>query len=74
MSPQILGKEPYNSKCDIWSVGVIFYELLCGRHPWNGKGLGDLLKNIKSTKEVNFPEDVEVSEQTKSFIIQCLQF
>jgi serine/threonine protein kinase len=74
MSPQILSKEPYNSKCDIWSVGVIFYELLFGRHPWQGKGLSDLLKNIKHHKEVEFPADVEVSEISKSFLIQCLQF
>lgn len=58
MSPQILAKEPYNSKCDIWSVGVIFYELLVGRHPWNGNGLNHLLKNIKSKREVEFPEEV----------------
>lgn len=25
MSPQILAKDPYTSKCDIWSIGVILY-------------------------------------------------
>lgn len=50
MSPQILAKEPYNSKCDIWSVGVLFYELLYGRHPWKGKGLKELLQNIKNNR------------------------
>jgi serine/threonine protein kinase len=25
MSPQILSKQPYSSKCDVLSVGVIFY-------------------------------------------------
>lgn len=55
MSPQILEKQPYNSKCDVWSVGVIFYELLFGYHPWKGKNLKDLLNNIKNHREVVFP-------------------
>jgi serine/threonine protein kinase len=25
MSPQILSKQSYSSKCDIWSIGIIFY-------------------------------------------------
>ena len=37
MSPQILTKENYSSKCDVWSVGVVFYECLFGRLPWTGE-------------------------------------
>ena len=34
MAPQILKKTPYTTKCDIWSTGIIFYELLVGKLPW----------------------------------------
>lgn len=34
MSPETLIKSQYNSKTDIWSLGVVFYELLYGKHPW----------------------------------------
>lgn len=27
MAPQVLKHEKYTSKCDIWAVGVIFYEV-----------------------------------------------
>jgi serine/threonine protein kinase len=27
MAPQILKRERYSSKCDVWSVGVVFYEV-----------------------------------------------
>ena len=37
MAPQILQKIDYTRKCDIWSLGVIFYELLFGCLPWTGK-------------------------------------
>ena len=34
MAPQILDKKDYSAKCDIWSLGIIFYELLHGNVPW----------------------------------------
>jgi serine/threonine protein kinase len=34
MAPQILKNERYTSKCDIWSLGIIFYQLLFGTLPW----------------------------------------
>ncbi len=36
MSPQIVVKTPYTSKCDIWSLGVIYYEMLFGTLPGRG--------------------------------------
>lgn len=34
MSPQIIWKKYYTSKADIWSIGIIFYEMLFGYTPW----------------------------------------
>jgi len=31
----ILG-EKFSSKCDIWSVGIMLYEMLYGHTPWDG--------------------------------------
>ena len=39
MSLQVLTGKPYSSKCDIWSLGCIFYQLLHGRTPWNAETL-----------------------------------
>jgi serine/threonine-protein kinase ULK/ATG1 len=33
-SPQILKREQYSSKCDVWSVGVLLYEMLYGKVPF----------------------------------------
>lgn len=34
----------------MWSVGVVLYEMLYGKTPWNGSNLEDLTKNILTTE------------------------
>lgn len=40
MAPQVLNRNKhthYSYKCDIWSFGVLSYEILVGTVPWKGK-------------------------------------
>lgn len=34
MAPEVLRNEPSNEKCDVYSFGVILYELITGSEPW----------------------------------------
>lgn len=34
MAPEIIGKNKYDRKSDLWSVGLILYEMLFGKHPF----------------------------------------
>ena len=39
MSPQLLEKKFYTSKCDIWSLGILLYELLYNSSPFPANSL-----------------------------------
>jgi len=34
LSPQLLMGESYGCDCDIWSIGILLHEMLCGRSPF----------------------------------------
>ena len=39
LSPELVESQSYNTKTDIWSLGVVLYELCSLRHPFNGPSL-----------------------------------
>jgi serine/threonine-protein kinase ULK/ATG1 len=57
MAPQVLQRIEYTRKCDIWSLGIIFYELPFGQLPWLGKNESALLESIMITP-LSFPSYV----------------
>lgn len=46
MSPQVLAQKTYTDKADVWSLGVLYYELLFGKLPYYGVTEDALYKNI----------------------------
>ena len=36
MAPEVLCKSAYDSRADIWSIGVVFYQMLTKRSPYEG--------------------------------------
>lgn len=52
------GDKPYTEKIDIWSLGVTFFIMLCGRQPFTGSNDFDVLKKIKKSVYQFEPTDV----------------
>jgi calcium-dependent protein kinase len=71
VAPEVIDKN-YDEKCDIWSLGVILYVMLCGSPPFYGKTTEDTYNSIK-TKKVAFKSKnwETVSEEAKS-LIRCM--
>jgi serine/threonine protein kinase len=47
MAPEIVSDVPYDYTIDIWSVGVLLYEMLHGYAPFKGKEYKEIAANIK---------------------------
>lgn len=71
MSPQALTQQDHTFKSDIWSIGILYYEMLYGRFPWYAQNEKHLYSQIL-TNPVPFPYDVKVSPLSIDFITQCL--
>src|SRR5260370_1745223 len=46
MSPHLSRNEPADARSDIWAAGVMFYELLAYRRPFEGDNAAALMSNI----------------------------
>jgi len=78
VAPEVLGPERYDKSCDIWSLGVIMYILLCGFPPfYSNHGLPispGMKRRIRSGQyEFPNPEWQNVSNDAKDLIKGCLK-
>ncbi|NXH07801.1 MAPK2 kinase, partial [Loxia leucoptera] len=78
VAPEVLGPEKYDKSCDMWSLGVIMYILLCGYPPfYSNHGLAispGMKKRIRMGQyEFPNPEWSEVSEEVKQLIRNLLK-
>jgi NIMA (never in mitosis gene a)-related kinase len=48
LSPELVDNEPYTEKTDVWSLGVLLYQLASLRLPFEGNSLGQIIGLIKS--------------------------
>ncbi|KAK7127842.1 hypothetical protein R3I93_020428 [Phoxinus phoxinus] len=78
VAPEVLGPEKYDKSCDMWSLGVIMYILLCGYPPfYSNHGLAispGMKKRIRMGQyEFPNPEWSDVSEEAKQLIRTLLK-
>ena len=65
MAPEIITRNGYDYKSDLWSVGIILYEMLHGYTPFNVQNFIELIKEIKK-KDIQIK--VDVSEDCRELI------
>ena len=72
MAPQILKGKPYDKKCDIWSLGVILFQLIYGKLPFPiDQGFTVFLEKV-TTEKVKIPVSPAIPESLEELIYGCL--
>lgn len=71
MAPEIILQQPYDHKVDIWSVGVLAYELVHGHTPFVA---GDVPSICEKILEGNLNIDSSLSDSYKRLICACLEY
>jgi eukaryotic-like serine/threonine-protein kinase len=73
MSPeQMASSKNVDARTDIWSLGVVLYELVSGRRPFRGDNFGRLVVQV-TTRPIIPLDDIELPDGLAAVITRCLE-
>jgi serine/threonine protein kinase len=74
VAPEVLRSESYGFKCDLWSIGCIFYALLSGSLPYDSDDNNKIIKQTLNNPLVfDLPVWKFVSSDAKNLISGLLE-
>jgi serine/threonine protein kinase len=62
MAPEIMQNKNYSKKADLWSIGVIIYQLLFKTLPFKARSEKELLNCILNSKGIKIPDGYRISD------------
>ena len=73
VAPEVLNKKGYGKDIDWWSVGVIFFEMLCGYAPFCSEETKEVCyKVLNWEKYLKIPDEVTLSKEAEDFITKMI--
>jgi serine/threonine protein kinase len=74
MSPEQVKGEPVDARSDIYALGIILYEMLVGRHPFEANSTIDyLMKHVSEAVVVPTTEGLEITPRIEAILLKCLE-
>jgi len=71
LPPEMVENKAHDEKVDLWSLGVLCYEFLCGNPPFEANSGAETYKRIRSV-DLKFPS--HVSPKARDLISRLLQY
>jgi CRP-like cAMP-binding protein len=74
MSPEQVQGHELDARSDLYSLGAVMYEMLCGQRPFRAGALGKLLRQVvQSTPEPLREVRAEIPEDLEAVVVRALQ-
>lgn len=72
IAPEVLLKKGYSFECDIWSIGVIMFEMIYGYPPFYADDpIKTCQKIVRYKTFLEFPDDIKISPEAVDFL-KCM--
>lgn len=71
MAPEVIKGEVYTNKADIWSLGVVLYQMLFGKCPFESKSIAKLIKMLED-EDVVVPDYPKISPTLEKLLRKML--
>lgn len=74
VAPEVIRAETYTPAVDIWSLGVLAYNMLSGKLPFDGNNIKEVLRRVRAGR-YTFPDAEwgDISPEAKDFIRGLLE-
>ena len=73
VAPEILLEKEYGKEVDLWSLGIILFEMLFGYAPFNSSKSYEVCYKVKNYIEYfSFPSNIKISNNAKDLINKLL--
>ncbi|MBC7997262.1 MAG: serine/threonine protein kinase [Leptolyngbya sp.] len=75
-SPEQIKGDDTDHRTDIYSLGCVMYELLCGKDPFHGEGLYDLLRKQVNAQPAPLSvtnSEITIPAEMEKIVFKCLE-
>lgn len=74
MSPEQVQGHPLDARSDLYSLGAVMYEMLCGQRPFRAGALGKLLRQVvQAAPEALREVRPEIPEELEAIVMRTLE-